>query len=107
MRGCELNELPSLNDAYIWTGGAGMLGRLMFHAREVQRGRRKPLTWALLFDVPIALAMGWSAYGVCVWLGLEMEPTLTAAILSSYLGPYTVDWVFARAADKYFDGEKK
>lgn len=99
-------DIPSFNDAYLWTGGAGLLGRLMFHAREVQRGRRKPWSWALAFDVPIALAMGWVAYGLCVWARLGIEPTITAAILSSYLGPYTVDRIFARAADKYFGGDK-
>jgi len=100
-------DLPSIPDAYLWTGGAGILGRWMFHAREVQRGRRKPLSWALALDVPIALAMGWMAYGICVWFKLDMQPTITAAILSSYLGPFTLDRIFARAADKYFGGSSR
>lgn len=97
-----MTDPASIPDAYMWTGGAGLLGRLMFHAREVQRGRRKPLSTALAFDIPIALAMGWAAYGLCVWFNLAMQPTITAAILGSYLGPYTLDRIFARAAERYF-----
>lgn len=86
---------------YVWTGGAGLLGRLMFHARQVQQGRRKPASIALAFDLPIALAMGWITYGICVWFDLRPEPTISAAIAVSYLGPYSVDRMFARIADKY------
>lgn len=85
---------------YMWTGGAGVLGRLMFHARQVQQGRRKPVSWALLFDLPIALAMGWITYGLCVWFGLEPQPTISAAIAASYLGPFTLDRLFTAWAER-------
>lgn len=96
-----------MNEAapYVWTGGAGMMGRLMFHARQVQQGKRKPWSWALLFDVPIALAMGWIAFGVCVWFDLKIEPTISAAIISSYLGPYSVDRVFAWWGERWSKAE--
>jgi hypothetical protein len=97
-------DIPPIPDAYLWTGGAGLLGRAMFHAREVQQGRRKPFSLALVFDVPIALAMGWAAYGLCVWAKLDMQPTISVAMIASYLGPYTLDRFFARAADRYFGG---
>lgn len=92
-----------INEAgpYIWTGGAGILGRLMFHAKQVQQGKRKPLTLALLFDLPIAFAMGWITYGLCVWFDLAPQPTISAAIAASYLGPYSVDRLFALAAERY------
>lgn len=89
---------------YAWTGGASVVGRLMFHARQVQQGKRKPLTWALIWDLPIALAMGWLIYGVCVWLKLAPEPTISAAIAASYLGPYSVDRLFLRWADRQGGG---
>lgn len=92
---------------YAWTGGAGVLGRLMYHARQVQQGKRKPWTWALAFDLPIALGMGWAAYGGCVWAGLSAEePTISIAIAASYLGPYSVNRIFAKFADKWFGGPK-
>ena len=102
-----MTDWPGMNEAapYAWTGGAGMIGRLMFHARQVQQGKRKPLGWALLLDLPIAFGMGWGAYGLCVWFGMDSAPTISAAIAASYLGPYSMDRIFARAADKYFGRE--
>jgi hypothetical protein len=91
---------------YGWTGGAAIIGRLMFHARQVQQGKRKPFSWVLFWDLPIALAMGWIVYGLCVWFDLAPEPTVSAAIVSSYLGPYSVDRLFALIADKYFGKDK-
>jgi len=101
-------DWSGMNEAmpYAWTGGAGVMGRLMFHARQVQQGKRKPLTWALLFDLPIALAMGWMVYGLCVWFDLAAQPTVSAAIAASYLGPYSVDRVFTLLADKWFGKDK-
>ncbi|NOW44120.1 hypothetical protein FHW96_000247 [Novosphingobium sp. SG751A] len=98
-------EIPQIPAEYVWTGAGGVLGRLMFHAREVQRGRRKPWSGALLYDVPIALGMGWSAYGACVWAHLAIQPSVTAAILASYLGPYTLDRMIGRVADRYLGGK--
>ncbi len=100
-------DLPSIPSDYIWPGAFGVVGRLMFHAREVQRGKRKPLSWALLTDLPIALGMGWAAYGVSVWAHLSFQPTMSASMLAAYLGPYTLDLVFSRAAEKYFGGSTK
>ena len=100
-------EWSGMNDVapYAWAGGAGVLGRMMFHARQVQRGKRKPWSWALLFDMPIALGMGWGVYGLCVWADLAPEPTVSAAIAASDLGPYSIDLVFAWIGRKYFKVE--
>lgn len=102
-----MDQWPGLNDVapYAWTGGAGLLGRMLFHARQVQAGKRKPLSWALCWDMPIALAMGWVAYGAGVWLDLAPQAIISAAILASYLGPYTVDRAIARLTDKYMGSE--
>lgn len=89
--------------AYI--GGAGMLGRLMYHAKMVSIGKRKPFTWALLFDIPIALSTGWIAFGFGVQMGWTWEAQVSAAIVSSYLGPYGIDTIFAAWANR-FKGSK-
>ena len=78
----------------------------MFHVREVQRGNRKPLSFALLWDLPVALAMGWIAYGLCVWAKLAVPPTISASIVAGYLGPFIVDRMINKATDKWFSGEK-
>lgn len=94
------------SEPYAWTGGAAILGRLMYHATQVQKGKRKPWSAAVMFDLPIALGLGWAIYGICVYFDLSPEPTVSAAIVGSYLGPYTLDRVFARIAEKYFPAEK-
>lgn len=98
-----MSDWPGMQEAgpYIWTGGAGLMGRLMYHAQQVQRGKRKPLTWLLLFDLPIAVGMGWLVYGLCVWLKLDMQPTISAAIAAGHLGTYSIDRGFAALADRY------
>ena len=104
-----MTDWPSMQDAaqpYAWTGAAALLGRLMHHARRVQAGHRKPVSWALLWDLPIALGMGWIIHGVCVWGGSSAEMTVSAAIAAAYLGPWTVDRIFALLAEKYLGKSK-
>lgn len=73
-----------------------MLGRLMYHARQVQLGKRKPFSWVLLWDIPVALCMGWIALGVATWLKIPWETTVSLALVAAYLGPYSLDIVFAK-----------
>lgn len=89
---------------WVIMGGAGMLGRLMYHARQVQAGIRKPFSWVLLWDIPIALGMGWIALGIGVWLHVYWEATVSMALAIAYLGPYSIDTVFAAYADRYKKG---
>lgn len=102
-------DWQGLQDAmapYMWTGLAGTIGRLMYHAQQVQRGKRKPVSWLLLLDLPIALGMGWGIFGVCKWAGLIPELTFSAAIAAGHLGPHVIDALFSRAANKYFGKDK-
>lgn len=77
-----------------------MLGRLMYHAREVQAGKRKPFSWVLLWDIPIALGTGWIALGLGTWLGVQWEVTVSLALANAYLGPYGIDRAFAAYASR-------
>jgi len=87
---------------WFFTGCAGMLGRLMFHAKLAQAGQVKPLSWALFWDIPIALGTGWIALGLCNWWNLGWNPTVSIAIITGYLGPYGIDTIFSRWADMKF-----
>ena len=91
-----------IGDSLSWlvTAGAGLLGRLMFHAREVQMQRRKPLSWVLFWDLPIALGMGWIALGLGSWLNANHEVTISIALAISYLGPHGIDTAFAKWSDR-------
>jgi hypothetical protein len=92
---------------WLFTGGAGMIGRLMYHAKQVQLGKKKPLSWALVWDIPIALGTGWIALGLCKWWGLGWEATVSVAIVSGYLGPYGIDTIFDKWSERKFNGNKK
>ena len=87
---------------YVIVGGAGILGRLMFHAKQVQAGVRKPLSWVLLWDLPIALGSGWIAYGIAVYFKAPWEATISLSIVCSYLGPYGIDTIFDKWASLKF-----
>lgn len=90
---------------WAWTGGAGFLGRLMYHAKQAQLGKRRFFSLAMLLDLPIALGMGWVMYGFTVWFKLPMEVTISAAIIGAYIGPRGVDQLFERWQDKQFGKE--
>jgi hypothetical protein len=100
-----MSDFQSVPDTYLWTGGAGIIGRLMYHAREVERGKRKVISWLLVTDIFIAFAMGWGAAGVCDQLNWGMKATISAAIFGAYLGPFSLDLIFTRWAEKFFGGK--
>ena len=79
-----------------------MLGRLTYHARQVQLGKRKPFSWVLLWDIPVALCMGWIAYGGGIWMNVPYEATVSLALIASYMGPYSIDALFIKWADFKF-----
>jgi LydA holin phage, holin superfamily III len=91
---------------WIFTGAAGLLGRLMFHAKEVQMLRRKPISWVLLWDLPIALGMGWIALGIGKWIEAPGEVVISIALAISYLGPHGIDIAFAKWSEKSNEEKK-
>lgn len=92
---------------WLATGGAGLLGRLMFHAKLVQSGQRKPFSWVLFWDIPIALGMGWISLGLSRWLNVHWEVTISIALIVAYLGPYGIDTMFAKWSDWKFGKKDK
>lgn len=102
----EARELDHLNlqDAapWIWAGGGGLAGRVMWHAKQVQMGKRKALSWALFFDLPIALGMGFIAHSLASYLGIAGDAEVMITISAGYLGPYIIDRVAAASFDWKF-----
>ncbi len=70
----------------------------------MQAGKRKPLSWTLLWDIPIALGMGWIALGIGTFFKVQWEVTVSIGLAIAYLGPYMLDIVFARYLDSKSDG---
>lgn len=84
---------------------AGVIGRLMYHAREVQALRRPPFSWHLVWELPVAIGMGLVAAGAADHFDLARLPTIALIVGISYLGPPVVEWMFV-AARKRVEGAK-
>jgi hypothetical protein len=95
-----------LNDAwqYLWAGGAGLLGRLMYHAHLFQRGERKSLVW-IVCDLLIALGMGWITLGVGAWLDVSWQTSQSLAIMAGWAGPQLINQTIDAALDRYRRGK--
>jgi len=53
---------------------------------------RQPITWALVWELPIAVGMGWLGRGFGDWLHLDGFPLFAMSIMAGYLGPRCVSW---------------
>jgi len=91
----------------LWGGAVGVLiaafvGRAMYHAQEVKAGRRKPLAWVLLWEIPTILGMGFIGEGIASYAGLGPQATIAVVAIASYYGPAgtqaIVERVFFRGA---------
>jgi len=67
----------------------GGIGRLMSLAHEPARG---PLTWNLLWELPVAIGMGMIGRGIGDYVGLTGFPLFSASIAAAYLGPKLISW---------------
>lgn len=96
----KYNSLVSLLDA--WFGGAAttligaFIGRIMWHAQEVKKARRKFLGRELLWEMPIAVGMALIGEGLASWMqfGQPVSTGLIAAL--AYLGPRGAEVLFMR-----------
>ena len=94
-----MKELLDTAGNHIWWIFAAMGGRLLFHSREAQAGRRPFWGRELPFELVIALAMGLIAFSLCAWL--DLTGPVSAGVISAvaYLGPRAIDTLFERAME--------
>lgn len=90
-----------LGDAlqYFWAGGAGIMGRVMYHAHLLQRGERKPIWW-IVCDLLIALGMGWIVLGLGDWFDVSYSAVQSMAIMAGWAGPQLIDRIIAKSVDR-------
>lgn len=79
----------------VTAGGLGLLGRLVYWAVHDQR---HPIGWSLLWELPLALGMGWIGLGVSEYLGLATNATYAMTISVSYTGPRLLDLLLLHIA---------
>jgi len=83
------------------TFGLALIGRLVWHARMAQRSERQFFSKYLLYELIIALGIGYVAEGVVTYLGLEGKVALAGIIVLSYLGPGGLEVLIVRLATKW------
>ncbi|MBD9372126.1 phage holin family protein [Rhizobium sp. ARZ01] len=96
----KYNSLVGLLDA--WFGGAfttligAFIGRIMWHAQEVKKARRKFLGRELIWELPIAVGMALIGEGLASWFqfGQPVSTGLVAAL--AYLGPRGAEVLFMK-----------
>jgi hypothetical protein len=75
----------------IWWLLAGLMGRMMFHGREAQAGRRKFWGKELPFEMLIAIGMAFLGKAAAGYFDLSAEIATAAAGIAAYLGPRALD----------------
>ena len=78
--------------SFLWAG----VGRLMFHARQVQQGRRRLFSRALLLELPIALGMGMVGAGVAEWWGFQGQVRDAVLVSAGFVGPRAIEQLIER-----------
>ena len=76
--------------------GLAALGRLMWHVIQVQHGNRRFWSVALIWELLLALCIGYAAQGVAEYFGLMGRPAMAAVIMLSYLGPRGIETLILR-----------
>lgn len=95
-----MDFLPENVRNWLPTMFVALIGRLAAHAVAVQAGKRKPLGWALCWDIPIAIFLGYVAAGLAEWVGVSGDVQLGIVAAISYMGPHGVDAMLARMMEK-------
>lgn len=72
------------------------VGRMMYHARQVQQGRRRVFSPALVWELPVALGMGAVGAGLAQWLGLTGQMRDGLVVCAAYIGPRMIEQAFER-----------
>lgn len=99
--------IADLLNAYV--GGAfttviaATMGRIMFHAQEVRRAKRKPFGKELFWELPAALGIGMLADGVSGYLGVSGSTATAIAVGLGYLGPRGIEALFQKWFEKKID----
>lgn len=92
-------EVSGATKGFVITIAAACVGRIMYHARQVQRGARRFWSWHLLWEVPIAIGMGLIADSLATWLELHEGTRIGFVAAVAYVGPHAIDELFVTARD--------
>lgn len=100
-----VTSLLELLRTHVWWIVAGMTGRLMFHSREAQAGRRRFWGRELPFELFLAIGMGMAGNSLCAYFAIAGAASAGVVSTVAYLGPRALDVLFDRlqgAAGSFF-----
>lgn len=86
-----INSLVALLDS--WFGGAAttvigaVMGRLMWHASETKKGKRRFFGRELVWEIPIAFGMAIIGDSIAVYFDLSRTVSVGLIAALAYLGP--------------------
>lgn len=86
-----LSKLLNGLGAFVISASAG---RLMWHTRLVQLGKRNFFSLHLAWEIPTAISMALIGRGLGEYLGLSENASLALVATLSYLGPRGIETVF-------------
>lgn len=78
--------------SFMWAA----VGRLMFHARQVQQGRRRLFSKSLMLELPIALGMGMVGAGIAEWWGFQGQVRDAILVSAGFVGPRAIEQTIER-----------
>ena len=87
----------SLTTNVATAGGFGLLGRLVYWAHHQSH---HPIGLSLLWELPLALGMGFIGMGIGEYLQLTEKQTDALMICVSYVGPRVIDILLLRMTSK-------
>lgn len=91
-----MNEIVDAVRQHVWWLAAGLIGRIMFHSREAQAGRRRFWGRELPFEVLLAVGMGLIGSSLCAWFNLDGTVATGVVSATAYLGPRAIDTLWER-----------
>lgn len=83
---------------------AAVLGRAMWHARQVSAGRRRLLSWALAWELLMAVGMAFVGDGLGEHLALSSGARVALIAVLAYLGPRGTEAILERWFDRQGGG---
>ena len=93
-------EMQQTLAGFAWAVWWALIGRSLYHADLVRKGRRRFWSLHLAWELMIAIGMGVVAGGAAEWLELKGMSAAGFIAACSYLGPRSIESVQAWAERK-------
>lgn len=94
-------DLANAASGLIGPALSAAVGIAMRHSQLVQRGERKLLSVALLYEVPTVLGVGVISGGIADYAGMSTMTASAGAAILGWLGPKGIDMIVGALAKRF------